>query len=157
MASKGSHPQMAPYFSLIIILYPDTSCPAKNQPLLATQEESILRPGSVQFAHLQLWPCVGMAKLNQLGFNHGRNERHNARCLHTQLGPQLLWSFDICLSSLLHPPVIKHGLLENGPLINDFPVKHLHSVRGFSSQPCDWWHQRVGDFGWKAIGNIRGS
>ena len=30
-----------------------------------------------------------------------------------------------------YPPVIKHGLLENGPFIGDFPQKT--SVRGFSS------------------------
>ena len=32
------------------------------------------------------------------------------------------------------PPVLKHGVLENGPLVNDFSIKtSIHG--GFSSQP----------------------
>ena len=34
----------------------------------------------------------------------------------------------------IYPPVIKHGWLENGPFISDFPGYNLHSVRGFSNQ-----------------------
>ena len=34
-----------------------------------------------------------------------------------------------------YPPVIKHGWLENGPFISDFPNKtSIH--RGFSGKPC---------------------
>ena len=38
----------------------------------------------------------------------------------------------------IYPTVIKHGLLENGPFIGDFPSYfNLHSVRGFSSHGAD--------------------
>ena len=37
----------------------------------------------------------------------------------------------------MYPPVIKHGVLEHGPFIKViFLARNLHSVRGFSSQPC---------------------
>ena len=36
-----------------------------------------------------------------------------------------------------YPPVIKHGVLENGPFSSVmFLARNLHLVRGFSSQPC---------------------
>ena len=34
----------------------------------------------------------------------------------------------------IYPPVIKHGLLENGPFIGDFPIETSISS-GFPSQP----------------------
>ena len=38
------------------------------------------------------------------------------------------------LSTEYHP-VVKHGVLENGPLISEFPIK-TSICNGFSSQPC---------------------
>ena len=47
-------------------------------------------------------------------------------------------SIDSCLSG--YPPVIKHGLLENGPFIGDFPIK-TSIPRGFSTAMFDY--QRI--------------
>ena len=57
----------------------------------------------------------------------------------------MVWKIDVNINLLLYnsdyPLVIKHGLLENGPLPSDFPIKTSIHYRGFSIAVFDY--QRV--------------
>ena len=50
-------------------------------------------------------------------------------------------TLSLLLYVLVYPPVIKHGVLEDRPLLSDVPMK-ISISRDFPASHV-WWHQRV--------------